>query len=205
MSQVSADEAVHFLVHRVEEQAKTDSVPLTDVELKQLAFSEETATPKELAAAADFDAASDHANYEAKITRLLRHAFKSDKENGNLDIWQKHLDALRDRDVYVLVMVDEARIPRPKPRIPMMVARSALGFVRTLPPVVIAVAAVALCGFVYFFILPMRFGKGRTAPQIFGSLPDYLNVSDNTRAVLFVIWLVSLLLLWLSLRKQKSQ
>jgi hypothetical protein len=49
------------------EEARKDLVPLTDVELKQLLFTEETATAEEVAGARAFDEANDTDKFEAKL------------------------------------------------------------------------------------------------------------------------------------------
>jgi hypothetical protein len=67
---LSVIEAVEFLSSRAAEEACKDSVSLTDIELKQLSFTEETATPEETAGARVFDDANDTDKFEAKITRL---------------------------------------------------------------------------------------------------------------------------------------
>ena len=116
-TEVSVSDAVGFLTTRVVEEARRDSVHLTDAEIKQLSFTEETATAEEIAAARAFDGANDTDGFEAKISKLLRNAFDHDVERGMRSLWQKHLASLRNHDVYVLVMVDQAGIPRPKPSV----------------------------------------------------------------------------------------
>ena len=110
----SVAEAVAFLSARIAEEAQRDSISLTGSEIKQLAFTEETATAEEIATARAFDDANDTKVFEARISKLLRKAFKDDTERGLRSSWQKHLAALRNHDVYVLVMVDQAGIPRPR-------------------------------------------------------------------------------------------
>ena len=114
-AETSVAEAVGFLSSRVAEEARKESVPLTNIELKQLSFTEETANAEEIAAARAFDAANDIDEFEAKVTSLLRRAFQQDVQSGMRAAWDKHLAALRNHDIYVLVMVDQAGIPRPKP------------------------------------------------------------------------------------------
>src|ERR1700693_5933835 len=63
------DEAVEFLSARVAEEARKESAPLTDIELKQLSFTEETATPGEIAAAGEFDETHDTNKFEGTVAR----------------------------------------------------------------------------------------------------------------------------------------
>jgi hypothetical protein len=91
----SVAEALKFLSSRVAEEARKDSVPLTDIELKQLSFSEETATADDIAAARAFDETHDSDEFEAKITKLLRSAFHGDVQHGMRATWEKNFAALR--------------------------------------------------------------------------------------------------------------
>jgi hypothetical protein len=70
-AETSVARAIEFLSSRVAEEARNDSVPLTELELKQLSFTAETASADEIAAARALDMANDTAEFEAKITRLL--------------------------------------------------------------------------------------------------------------------------------------
>src|SRR5580692_621241 len=115
-AETSVTKAVEFLSSRVAEEARKDSVPLTDIELKQLSFTEESASAEEIAGARAFDEANDTNEFEARITRLFRSAFNHDVQLGMRATWEKHLAALRNHDVYALVMVDQAGIRRPKHR-----------------------------------------------------------------------------------------
>ena len=187
----SANDAVDFLLTRIAEQARTDSVSISDVELKQLSFSEQTASPEEMAAVEEFDNTNDASEFEAKIAKLLHRAFKHDVGSGKKDVWQGHLAALRDRDIYVLVMVDQAGIPRPKPSFltttTAIFPRGVLQLVQFL-----FCAVVGLAGLLYFFVLPMRSQRG-SAP-VFGDLSRF-KLSDSMAGLFFVAWLASLFLL----------
>ena len=203
-TEVSVAEAVSFLTSRVAAQAREDSVPLTDIELRQLSFSERTASAAEIAAANEFDVSKDSQGFESKIAKLLRTAYRYDVKHHLSQDWERHLAALRDEDIYVLVMVDEAGIPRPKPKLlghpgpkfsdTLVAVLSTLRrmLFRSAPDVVAGV--VALCGLLYFFLLPM--GWGRTGPRIFGNFAEHLIPRDSVRGVFFVIWIGSMLWLW---------
>ena len=192
----SVAEAVEFLTSRVAEEARKDAVPLTDVELKQLAFTEETATPDEIAAASAFDEANNSEEFEAKITKLLRSAFRHDAQHGMRAAWQKHLAALRDHDIYVLVMVDQAGISRPKPTIPRMApfAISPTMLVRKSPDILAGL--VAFCGFIYFFVF--HIGWSRSGPPILGNFAEHLLPSESIRGIFLWMWLGSMA--WLMIR-----
>jgi hypothetical protein len=187
-------EALSFLLSRIAEQSRKDAVPLTETELKQLSFSEETASADEIAGAEEFDAANDTDQFEEKIAQLLRHAFDHDVQNGKGAIWQKHLAALREHDIYVLVMVDQAGISRSTAKVPVAAffPRSPRNLIESLPQAVAGL--VTVCGFIYFLIL-MR--QGRRGPPLFGDLPRKLIPSESVQSAFFVIWIGSMLWLWL--------
>jgi len=189
-------EAIGFLCSRVAEEARKDSVPLTDIELKQLSFTEETATAKEIAEARAFDEANDTDEFEKKITKLLRSSFHHGVQLGMRPTWEEHLAALRNHDVYILVMVDQAGIPRPKPtvRAGAAPAISPLSLVRRLPD--ISAGLITVCGVVYFFIL--RIGWTRRGPPILGNFADHLIPNEKFRGIFLFAWLGSML--WLFVR-----
>jgi hypothetical protein len=61
----------------------------------------------------EFDAEHDDQQYEAKIAKLFRRAYAHDKKTlDGTNSWNEALDALRGADLYALVMVDQAEIPR---------------------------------------------------------------------------------------------
>jgi|ERR1700722_9244350 len=194
-TQMPVVEAVGFLSSRVAEQARKDSVPLTDVELIQLSFSEETATPEQIAAARSFDETHNSEDFEARITKLLRSAFNHDVQRGMRANWERHLAALRNHDVYVLVMIDQAGIHRPKAarrKVPRPKSPTAL--IRRSPDVFAGL--ITACGFVYFFVL--RIGWSRKGPPILGNLADSLISSEKVRGIFLIAWIVSML--WLFIR-----
>ena len=188
-------DAVGFLTTRVAEEARRHSVHLTDAEIKQLSFTEETATEEEIAAARAFDDANDTDEFEAKISKLLRNAFDQDVKGGMRALWQEHLASLRNQDVYVLVMVDQAGIPRPKPNVqlrPSPNARQML--IRRLPDVVAGL--ITALGVVYFFILKTGWHWG--SPPIFGNVAEHLLPSEQVRGAFLLAWLGSMI--WLFVR-----
>jgi hypothetical protein len=195
-------EAVCFLLSRVAEQARADSVPLTDAELKQLSFGEETASPDEIAAVAAFDEGHDEAEFETRIAKLLKRAFRIDVQHGSGATWHKALAELRDHDVYILVMVDQAGISRPQPKVgAALFAPSYRGLARLLPFAVASI--ISALGVLYFFILPMSWGKGADQPRIFGNLGEKLIPDERVRGIFFVVWIACSLWLWRLTNKQK--
>jgi hypothetical protein len=106
----SVDFAKRFLLSKLEQQARSDSVPLTDGE-KRLFLS--TASDETAAANADLD----DTEFEARMARLLKDAYTREKRSqADREAWMDALKSLRDEDFYGLVMVDQAGIARPKPR-----------------------------------------------------------------------------------------
>lgn len=194
---VSPADAVAFLTSRIAEAARRDSVQLTDAEIKQLSFTEETAKEEEIAAARAFDDANNMDEFEAKISKLLRSAHDHDVKHGMRSLWQKHLASLRDHDGYILVMVDQAHIPRPKPRLRLRPTVKTIKMpIRRLPDMVAAL--ITALGIVYFFIL--RMGWSRGGPPIFGNVAEHLLPSEKERAAFFLTWLGSMI--WLLIRNR---
>ncbi|HKT88634.1 MAG TPA: hypothetical protein VJQ59_09375 [Candidatus Sulfotelmatobacter sp.] len=191
---LSVADAVGFLKTRVAEEAQRESVHITDAEIKQLSFTEETATKEQIAAARAFDDANDTDEFEAKISKLLRNAFDHDVKRGMRSLWQKHLASLRNHDVYVLVMVDQAGILRPKPSVLRPSARAPQMLIRRLPD--LAAGLIAAVGIVYFLILKMGWHRG--GPPIFGNGAEHLLPNEQVRGVFLLAWLGSMI--WLFIR-----
>jgi hypothetical protein len=191
----SVAEAVGFLSTRVIEEARRDSVPLNDVEIKQLSFAEETATAKEIAAANAFDNAKGADEFEGKISKLLGKAFKHDVKNGLRSTWQKHLAALRNHDAYILVMVDQAGIPRPKPSVRLL-ATAIVSQTLKGRPLDITAGLITVLGVVYFLVL--RMGWSRRSGPIFGNFAEHLVPNEQVRGVLLLTWLGGMI--WLLVR-----
>lgn len=115
--------AKQFLVSKIVEQAQRDGVALSDLEMRMVLFSEisDPAQAKELSA--EFDGKYDTDEYEAKIAELFRHAYAQAKENlEQKREWEDALQAVRAEDFYGLVMVDMAKIPRPKSSLALLKA-----------------------------------------------------------------------------------
>jgi hypothetical protein len=114
----------------------------------------------------------------------LHRAFDHDAQHGMRATWEKHLAALRNHDVYVLAMLDQAGIPRPKPEarlnVPRPIALTTL--IRRSPDILAGL--ITLSGLVYFFVL--RIGWSKHGPSIFGNLDERLIPSDRNRRIFFL-------------------
>jgi hypothetical protein len=111
----TADSAKQFLLTKVLEQAQRDGVTLSEIEKRMLLFSEQSGSDRDMQDEQEFDAECNDRQYEAKITKLFRRAYAHDKRTGDgKNSWKEALDALREADIYALVMVDQAGIPRAK-------------------------------------------------------------------------------------------
>jgi len=109
----TVDSAKQFLLSRIVDQAAKDGIALSETEKRMFVFSEISPTP-DLEANQRFEAECDDLEYERKIAKLLRHAYAHDKKSGVEEVWRENLKVLKKEDFYGLVMVDQAKIPRPK-------------------------------------------------------------------------------------------
>jgi hypothetical protein len=111
----TVDSAKQFLFSKVLEQAQRDGVSLSDVEKRMLVFSEGSASSGDVKAEQEFEVEFDDQQSEAKIAKLFQRAYGYDKKMSDEENpWKQALDALRKADIYMLVMVDQAGIPRPR-------------------------------------------------------------------------------------------
>jgi hypothetical protein len=108
---MQAREAKDFLTAQTVEQAAREGVPLSDLEKRMMYFTESGYVPEDPIKLNDeFEAENDTAEYEAKISRLLHHAYKRlRKENDEARRrWDDAIKCLRRGDHYLLVMWDES-------------------------------------------------------------------------------------------------
>jgi hypothetical protein len=102
-------EAKDFLVQETAKQASIEVVPLSELEKRMMYFTESGYVPEDpIALNEEFEAQYDTDEYEAKIARLLHHAYqRARKEN---DETRRRFDtaikSLRREDHYLLVMWD---------------------------------------------------------------------------------------------------
>jgi hypothetical protein len=107
------ESAKQFLLNRLIQQASLDEIVLSDIEKRMFLFSELSPNP-DWEANEKFEAEYGDSEYEKKVAKLLRHAYAHDaKDSVTRSAWQECLKALSKEDFYGLVMVDQAKIPRP--------------------------------------------------------------------------------------------
>jgi hypothetical protein len=102
-------EAKDFLVAQTAEQAALEGVPLSDLEKRMMYFTESGYVPEDpIKLNEEFEAEYESDEYEAKISRLLRHAYQRlRKENDAArKNWDDAIRCLRRGDHYLLVMWD---------------------------------------------------------------------------------------------------
>jgi hypothetical protein len=106
-----AQQAKEFLISQVVEEARMESLPLSEVERKMLFFTEtEETLPDMTDVNEQFEREYDSSKYEKKIALLLRNAFKRlclESPDGEKR-WKEAIADLRQEDHYLLVMVDQA-------------------------------------------------------------------------------------------------
>jgi hypothetical protein len=107
-----AQEAKDYLIAQVVEEAQRENVELSELERKMLYFTESQETLPDILEVNDqFEQEYDDAEYEAKISSLLRNARKrvqKESPDGWRRWWQAERD-LRKEDHYLGVMVSQSR------------------------------------------------------------------------------------------------
>jgi hypothetical protein len=100
--------AKQFLISKVIDEAAFEHMSLSEVERKMLYFTEQhPTTPDILDVAAKFESECDSDEYEEKVVALLKNARSRDKlQSPTLERqWKDAIDALKNEDHYILVMV----------------------------------------------------------------------------------------------------
>jgi hypothetical protein len=109
-------EAKDFLVQQTAEQAALENVPLSDLEKRMMYFTETGDCPEDPIALNDaFEARYDTDEYEAKISKLMHHAYQQNRK-GNPEAtrqWNNAIRTLRKGDHYILVFWDQGPQERP--------------------------------------------------------------------------------------------
>lgn len=105
---MSTKQAKDFLADQAAQQATLDGIPLSDLEKRMMYFTESDpeSCDDPIGLNTEFEEKYDTAEYEAKMSQLLRSAYKRLKtENpaGKLQ-WDDAISALRKGDHYVLVL-----------------------------------------------------------------------------------------------------
>jgi hypothetical protein len=109
MPRMQVREAKDFLVQETAKQAELDSVALSELEKRMMYFTESGYVPEDpIALNEEFEAQYDTDEYEAKIAKLLRHAYqRARKENEETRRrFDGAIKSLRRGDHYLLVMWD---------------------------------------------------------------------------------------------------
>ena len=105
-----AREAKEFLVQQTAEQASIEGVPLSDLEKRMMYFTETGYCPEDpVGLNEEFERQYDTNEYEAKISGLLKHAYKrvSEEDTEKRKTWDAAIKCLRRGDHYMLVMWDQ--------------------------------------------------------------------------------------------------
>ncbi len=160
-------EAKDFLVQQTAEQAALENVPLSDLEKRMLYFTEIAECPEDPIALNDaFEAEYDTDEYEAKISKLMHHAYvRIKKENPEAARqWSEAIRQLSKGDHYLLVLCHDGS-PEPPPR--NFPAQDSLKLIVATAAFLIGV----------FFALPAIFGRygfhwrGQTPPTTHEPVP----------------------------------
>jgi hypothetical protein len=107
---MNTKQAKEFLVQQTAEQAALDNVPLSDIEKRMMYFTESdnASCDNPLEVNDEFEAQYDTAEYEAKISRILHHAYHRLKGEApeRKRMWDLAIRELRKGDHYFLVLWD---------------------------------------------------------------------------------------------------
>lgn len=103
-------EAKDFLVEQAAEQAALEKESLSDVEKRMMYFTEgdPSSCDNPIDLNDEFEAQYDTAEYEAKVSRLLHHAYARLKSEDSEKVrrWEQSIRILRKGDHYILVLWD---------------------------------------------------------------------------------------------------
>jgi hypothetical protein len=103
-------EAKHFLAQQTAEQAALENVPLSDLEKRMMYFTEVEECPEDpIALNEAFEAEYDTEEYEAKISKLMRHAHQRIKKSNPEAArqWNEAVRELSKGDHYILILCGE--------------------------------------------------------------------------------------------------
>jgi hypothetical protein len=141
--------AKQFLILKVIEQTALEHIPLSDVETKMLYFTEvHSSLPNIHEVNSEFERDYNADEYEDKISGLLKNARDRDARSslGLAREWKDAINALKDEDHYILVLLYSAfpsdrRILLPTHRVRDYVIYIAVGIT-----LVVVVACIAMWG-----------------------------------------------------------
>jgi hypothetical protein len=107
---MNTKQAKDFLAAQTVEQAALENIPLSDIEKRMMYFTESDTTSCDDAIGLneEFEAQFDSPEYEVKISRLLRHAYKrlNVEDPEKIRNWDRAIRLLRRGDHYILVLWD---------------------------------------------------------------------------------------------------
>lgn len=169
--QYAVERALHFLRDRVVAEAAEQNVSLSKAEIAGLTYSEPSATAAQRELIDQVDAEIGSEAYEQKIATLIRQAYRRDLDRGAKQDWDACLDLLRNEDLYILVMVQEAGVMVQEAG----VRRSPAWYRASLGPNMLVIAAVVVAGIAILFTSAGSFLRG-----------------DAARAGVFVLWIAIL-------------
>ena len=108
----NAREAKEFLISRIVAEAQRENVPLSEIERKMLYFSETAWTLPDIMEVTDeFDRQYNQAEYENKISRLIRNETKRLRDNPeDFSSWINAARKLKKEDHYLSVMIDNGGV-----------------------------------------------------------------------------------------------
>jgi hypothetical protein len=139
--------AKQFLIARVVEEATVEHVSLSDVEKKMLHFTEvHPSLPDIYKVNAQFERDCDTDEYEAKISDLLKNARDRDnRASPTLEQqWKDSIDALKDEDHYILVLLYRAFLGDRKSLLPTHRVRDYIIYIAIGIALVFAAIGVAM-------------------------------------------------------------
>jgi hypothetical protein len=107
---MNTKQAKDFLVQQAAEQAALENVSLSDLEKRMMYFTESdpASCDNPIDLNGEFEEQYDTEEYEVKISRLLRNAYKRLKHEDaeKLSNWNEAIHTLRTGDHYILVLLD---------------------------------------------------------------------------------------------------
>ena len=107
-----AKEAKDFLVDQIKQQAAAENVPLSELEIEMLYFTEQNGVSSKMEKlVAEFDETYDTPAYERKIAKLSKRTYRRLKreEPAAKAEWDRAIAHLQRGDHYILVMCGEHR------------------------------------------------------------------------------------------------
>lgn len=116
---VTTKQAKDFFVQQVAEQATLEQIPLSDIEKRMMYFTESdpSSCSDPIGLNDEFESEHETSQYEAKMSRLLHHAYKRLKaENSEgRHYWDEAISTLEKGDHYLLVLWGQSRSPSSLP------------------------------------------------------------------------------------------